>query len=238
MGCHFSEHKHWESSSSAWLDPRLQWSPSRATSGSVWAKGENEMRETGLTPFFFFISCLYPGWFMFNIPLGVASTYSINNTVILSWCPWMWYQYRALYLAMFLIWTIKAYERPLWLAAFCASHDVRGMKASVWYVYSIFTCLTDEVLILRTSDWFVGHSLVCGKRNNTIGDETIDAFREIRLWINTASSLITYYSNYIAKKEKYKIRGKCILMLSLYTECYSRCHFLWLLRRSWKLSAQ
>lgn len=176
-------------------------------------------------PHFFFISCLYLGWFMFNISLGVASTYSINNTVIMSWCPWMWYQYRALYLAMFLIWTIKAYERPLWLAAFCASHDVGGMKASMWYMYSIFTCLTDEVLILRTSDWFVGHSSVCGKTNNTIGDETIDAFREISLWINTASSLITYYSNYIAKKEKYEIRGKCILMLSLFTECYSRCDF-------------
>lgn len=148
MGCHFSEHKHWESSSSAWLDPRLQWSPSRATSGSVWAKGENEMRETGLTPFFFFISCLYPGWFMFNIPLGVASTYSINNTVILSWCPWMWYQYRALYLAMFLIWTIKAYERPLCLAAFCASHDV-GWRPPCG------TC-TVYSLVLQMKCWFWG----------------------------------------------------------------------------------
>ena len=192
MGCHFSERKHWESSSSAWPDPRLQWSPSRATSGSVWVKGENEMRETGLTPIFFFfflISCLYLGWLMFNILLGVASTYSIYNTVILSWCPWMWYQYRALYLAMFLIWTIKAYERPLWLAAFCVSHDVGGMKASMWGVYSIFSCLTDEVLILRTSDWFVGRSLVCWKTNNTIRDETILGCGSIQIHLSSCITL-------------------------------------------------
>lgn len=150
---------------------------------------ERNWTDPNLFFFFFLISCLYQGWLMFNILLGVASTYSIYNTVILSWCPWMWYQYRALYLAMFLIWTIKAYERPLWLAAFCVSHDVGGMKASMWCVYSIFSCLTDEVLILRTSDWFVGRSLVCWKTNNTIRDETILGCGSIQIHLSSCITL-------------------------------------------------
>lgn len=61
------------------------------------------------------------GSFVFYILQGVASIYSICNTVMLSWCQWMWFQYRALYLATLLMWTIKAYERSCDLLHFCVS---------------------------------------------------------------------------------------------------------------------
>lgn len=145
--CHFSEHPHgciWRlTQTQRIIKSCLTWSSlrphKRHVRECVCERTESHDRNwTGplfSSPHFL---CLYQGSFMFNILLDVASIYRINSTVILS-CRWMWDQYTALYLATFLIRTIKAYEQRCDSVHFVQDHHM------------IIRSSFDHIMIQRTT---------------------------------------------------------------------------------------